>query len=547
MVDVVRRGWANLSCHSSAFAWYTYRHPKRWILATALICLYGFFKAMRPSEPFLTPYLIEVKNISEGDLDNVVYPYWTYSYMVALVPVFLFTDALRYKPVVVFEGLTFIGTWGILLWGEGVLQMIFMQFLYGFATATEIAYYAYIFAAVPREKFQQVSSYTRSSILTGKFIAGALGQLLISLKVTSYYGLNVISMVSVFCSLFVALALPSVRQTLYFHRGAEEDRDKSRDENRISSEDSKSDDAQHAQEPRTETESGSNPHQETSTSLESSSGQCSTSCRAFRDCCWVNFAPMWSDFKNCYGDFHLLKWSLWWAFATCGDYQVGNYIQNLWEIIFKKPGNSDLDTDLYNGAVEAITTLTGALSAFLIMFVQMDWRLFGELLLGVVSLLDAAILVAMGVTGNIWLCYVLYIVFRSSYQLVITIATYQIAKYLAVERYALVFGLNMFIAMVLGSILTFVVVDSRTLNTPADTQFVIYGGYFFILGCAFCFKAVYTITAYGWGAAWRARREMGRLAAGNLWQDLPVVPVEAGGVSTQYKQFQNETEHDSDV
>ena len=57
------------------------------------------------------------------------------------------------------------------------------------------------------------------------------------------------------------------------------------------------------------------------------------------------------------------------------------------------------------------------------MFVQMDWRLFGELLLGVVSLLDAAILVAMGVTGNIWLCYVLYIVFRSSYQLVITIAT----------------------------------------------------------------------------------------------------------------------------
>ena len=50
------------------------------------------------------------------------------------------------------------------------------------------------------------------------------------------------------------------------------------------------------------------------------------------------------------------------------------------------------------------------------------------------------------------------------------LSRYQIAKYLAVERYALVFGLNMFIAMVLGSILTFVVVDSRTLNTPADTQ-----------------------------------------------------------------------------
>ena len=82
---------------------------------------------MRPSEPFLTPYLIDMKNISERELDNVVYPYWTYSYMVALVPVFLFTDILRYKPVVVFEGLTFIGTWAILLWGEGVPQMILMQ------------------------------------------------------------------------------------------------------------------------------------------------------------------------------------------------------------------------------------------------------------------------------------------------------------------------------------------------------------------------------------------------------------------------------------
>ena len=57
------------------------------------------------------------------------------------------------------------------------------------------------------------------------------------------------------------------------------------------------------------------------------------------------------------------------------------------------------------------------------MFVHIDWRLFGELFLGVVSLLEAALLVVMGVTSNIWLCYVFYIIFRSSYQLVITIAT----------------------------------------------------------------------------------------------------------------------------
>ena len=50
------------------------------------------------------------------------------------------------------------------------------------------------------------------------------------------------------------------------------------------------------------------------------------------------------------------------------------------------------------------------------------------------------------------------------------VVRYQIAKQLALERYALVFGLNMFVALVLGSLLTFIVVDSRALNTPANIQ-----------------------------------------------------------------------------
>ncbi len=71
-----------------------------------LLCCYGFFKELRPSEPYLTEYLIgnQWKNLTEDAVYNKVYPIWPYSYFGLLVPVFLLTDLLRYKPVIIFEG-----------------------------------------------------------------------------------------------------------------------------------------------------------------------------------------------------------------------------------------------------------------------------------------------------------------------------------------------------------------------------------------------------------------------------------------------------------
>ena len=34
---------------------------KEWMWTTLLLCLYGFLKELRPSEPFITEYLIEPK------------------------------------------------------------------------------------------------------------------------------------------------------------------------------------------------------------------------------------------------------------------------------------------------------------------------------------------------------------------------------------------------------------------------------------------------------------------------------------------------------
>jgi thiamine transporter 2/3 len=53
----------------------------------------------------------------------------------------------------------------------------------------------------------------------------------------------------------------------------------------------------------------------------------------------------------------VLKWSLWWALASCGYYQVGNYVQNLWALN-QEP---DSPATIYNGVTETMNTLLGVL------------------------------------------------------------------------------------------------------------------------------------------------------------------------------------------
>ncbi len=89
------------------------RGPPPWLLTTGLLCAYGFLKELRPSEPFLTEYLLASNgpNVTLAQAYGDVYPVWTYSYLAILVPVFLTTDLLRYRPVIVLEGFAYIGTW----------------------------------------------------------------------------------------------------------------------------------------------------------------------------------------------------------------------------------------------------------------------------------------------------------------------------------------------------------------------------------------------------------------------------------------------------
>lgn len=252
-------------------------------------------------------------------VDNQIYPWWTYSYLLWLLPVFLFTDYLRYKPMLIIDGLAYIATWSLLLWAQGVPLMKLMQVTYGLATAGDIGYFSYLYAKVKMDHFRKVASFTRAANLIGKFVAYLMGQLFVSFEVMDFYQLNFISFGSVCIAFIIALFLPRAKHSEIFHQLKEQPDEPDKDASPV----------------------------DKSASVQNTEKQ-----TCFRKITY-GIMFLWKELKVIYSSRVVLLWSLWWALASCGNFQVGNYIQNVWKIIAPHKESRKL----YNGAVEAAGTL----------------------------------------------------------------------------------------------------------------------------------------------------------------------------------------------
>lgn len=178
-----------------------------------------------------------------------------------------------------------------------------MQFTYGIATSTEVAYYTYIYAQVHPSHYQKVTSFTRVALLLGRFLSGVLAQSLTSAGLLDYKQLNYLTLSSVTLASAVSFFLPRVDRTIYFHRVSTVEEEEILPDRQLT---------------------------------------------------WnAAMKRVQRDFVGAFKDKYVLKWSVWWALGMCGNFQVGNYVQPLWETI--APVNED--NHIYNGAVEASTTL----------------------------------------------------------------------------------------------------------------------------------------------------------------------------------------------
>ncbi|XP_065598108.1 thiamine transporter 1 isoform X3 [Cyrtonyx montezumae] len=450
-----------------------------WALPTGLLCAYGFFCSIRPSEPFLTRYLLGPhKNLSETQVFNEIYPVWTYSYLALLFPVFLATDYLRYKPMVLLQGLSLIVTWFLLLYAQELRAFQLLEFFYGMGTATDIAYYSYIYSVVSVDLYRKVTSYCRSATLVGYTVGSVCGQLLVSLAGWSLFSLNVISLTSISVAFGMAWFLPMPQKSLFFHHAAPQP----------FSLEMKVMDCKNGGIVQDQPGIPRVPGWEHEVKMPLNWEGHSAEKKEQKVDVLKVLKDIWRDFLQCYSSQTMLCWSVWWALSTCGYFQVINYAQGLWEMVL--PSHS---TDIYNGGVEAASTLLGAVAVFIVGHIKTSWATWGEVALALFSFLIAAAVYIMDTVHNIWVCYASYVVFRIIYMLLITIAMFQIATNLSVERYALVFGVNTFIALALQSLLTLIVVDASGLGLDIFTQFMIYASYFAAISVVFLGSGLYSI------------------------------------------------------
>lgn len=63
------------------------------------------------------------------------------------------------------------------------------------------------------------------------------------------------------------------------------------------------------------------------------------------------------------------------------------------------------------------------MASFTAGFVKIRWSVWSELVIGIITAVQAALLFVMGYTDNIWVCYVSYVLFRGFYQFLVPIAT----------------------------------------------------------------------------------------------------------------------------
>lgn len=256
--------------------------------------------------------------------------------MAVLVPVFLLTDYLRYKPVLILQSLSHVSIWLLLLLGTSLLEMQFMEFFYGITMAARVAYSSYIFSLVPATVYQRVASYSRTSVLMGVFTSSVLGQLCVSQGDVSYETLSAVSLGFVSFGLLLSFCLPWPKRSLFFNRARleEERREAARSEL-----------------------ARMKPEERDGSSVAALGGKHTTFSLANSV-----FVQMLKELKNVVKVPSLRLWSLWWVFNSTGYYLVVFYVHILWNKVYPATENKHV----YNGAVEAASTLLGKIDYILL-------------------------------------------------------------------------------------------------------------------------------------------------------------------------------------
>ncbi|XP_049530053.1 thiamine transporter 1-like [Anopheles darlingi] len=463
---------------------------QEWLKISLLLCTFGFLKEIRPSEPFIVNYLEGPwRNFTITEITQEAFPIGTYSYLAQLAVIFLVTDLLRYKPIIIVNGIAGIIVWSMLTWTTTLTGLKVLELFYGTYCAAEVAYYSYIYAKVDREHYQKVTSHTRAAIYSGRFLAASLAQLLVHFEAMDYRQLNYLSLAGQISATIWALFLPSVKTSMYFHRrspitlAASEPPSSSAvgvngSHSGFNGQPLSVDPWQSSN--GSSIENGTANHQAVikddrsiDEDVDSSEGghQQRNRCEQLRGA----FVLLWSHFRTSFTNRSVLQWSIWYALAMAGYIQITAYVQALWQSIdVTQPA-------IWNGAVEAALTLLGAIVSLLAGYLHSGFLKprTSLMALALLSLAAGGAMLLATKTTDLIVSYVAYLVFGVLYAFAITVVSAEIAKNIADDCFGLVFGFNTLVALSIQTLLTVSVTDAEGwFALDVFGQFTVFSYYF---------------------------------------------------------------------
>lgn len=373
--------------------------------------------------------------------------------------------------MIIANAITGISIWGTLIWTSTLGGLQAVEVFYGFYQAAEVAYYSYIYAKVDKQYYPRVTSHTRAAMFVGKLVAGLLAQLVIGMQWMNYKQLFYISVSSQVAALLWAFGLPKVEKSVYFHNKTEAIQVAGKSDGGGLEKGSEDTDGK-------ETE----PKTVTSPSKKVPAWQL-----------------LWSHFRSAYTNSLVVQWSLWYAISLSGFLQITTYMQVVWKSFANEP------TIAWNGAVDVALTLLSAVFALLAGYFHAG-RLSTRsslLSMALLSILEGGCVLLSCWTANIYLSYLGYVLYGGLFAFTITVASSELASSLMEDSFALVFGFNTFVGLILQCILTFVVVSEKVnLNLDVFQQFTVYAMYFIVIGVVY---SMGVLLHYIWSCSKRSK------------------------------------------
>ncbi|XP_065220657.1 thiamine transporter 1-like [Planococcus citri] len=435
-----------------------------WLKLSIWVAVYGFLKDCQPLDSYITQYLVNPPlNFTTEEVYQEIYPVATYISLVELIFVFLLTDWLRYRPVIFVNAVSYIGMMVMLIWFRTSAAMKVMELCFGTMMSTEVAYYTYIYTKVGKEHYHAVTSYLRTSSLLGRCFGCIFGQILYVKNILNMLQLCYIQLFGAVVTFIWAFLLPPVKTSLYFYRYDNTILDKAEGKPVVVS----NGDVNNA-------ENGYSPALK----------------KVSKVPCSLVVKRLWSEFKHVYTNSYTLKWSIWYALFQAGFHHEGTYSQTLWIHIDKE--NPEEQMLPYTGVVESIYTIFGALLALASGYVVMKGDIGSEILMFLSPVVQGLMCIWAAQTESMWQAYCSHILFAGVYYFAVSIAYSEIATNIPSDCFALVFGINTFISLVIQSFLTATFNAKGGFELNCRTQFVTLGSFFFLLGFVFLLKCIYS-------------------------------------------------------